>query len=1054
MIHGPNKTNEAFRPERIEYEELIRRKAAISRASGFEISQDEINPICKPHQKDVVQVAVRKGCYAIFAAFGLGKTFIQLEIVRIILSKAGGRGLIVCPLGVRQEFIRDAEKLGLQAKFIRRIEECGETGIYLTNYETIRDGKLDPRLFTVVSLDEAAVLRGFGGTKTFRELMKLFECHQVRYKFVATATPGPNNYIELLAYAAFLDVMDVAQAKTRFFKRDSTKADSLTLHPHKEREFCLWLSTWAVFLLKPSDLGHSDEGYELPEVEIHWHEIPTVHGNAGEDRGGQGRLLKNSAIGVTHAAREKRESIQGRLAKLMELRALDPSAHRVIWHDLEIEREALEDALPMAQYGRWFEFKDGNTSALELYERHYSAYKYADGRKRELFCGPGEKMVLLTEKKDALFAWRKFIDASGQKGINCAVFRNESNFLSSELILEAMAAARMRWPGERLYTYVNPEEISSSNPGCCFKKAGWTRCGLTKGGLVILEALPGLPVPSIQKRVCVVSVFGSEDMDEREQAIRDFCDGKIQELSTKLRIAGVGTNMQRHCAWAIFFGIGFKFHDFIQGVHRIVRYLQTRKVRLDLIYTEAEREIRRALEAKWEQHKELTEKMAAMIREYGLATNAIHKELSRSLGIERVEVRTENAVLVNNDCVLEARDEMQENSVGLILTSPPFSTQYEYCPYYADFGHSESNKHFWQQMDYLIPELYRVLMPGRIAAIHVKDRIVPGGINGHGFQTVYRFHSDCCDHFENAGFAYLGMKTIVTDVVRENNQTYRLGWTEQCKDGSRMGVGMPEYLLLFRKPPTDSSNGYADIPVIKSKADYSRSRWQVDAHGFERSSGQRLLQPADFAGVPHERIFKMFREYSLNNIYDYGQHVCLSESLETCDECGHIHIESNVCNQETFPAYPELGFGTRCRLDEETGRFYCICRGSGRLPVTFMLLQPQSWHPDVWTDITRMLTLNGAQSANGREMHLCPMQFDLADRVITQMSNPGDVVFDPFGGIGTVPYRALLLNRKSYACELSPAYFKDMVFYVNQAEAKKSVPTLFELIEAEAEVAQ
>src|SRR5687767_6925355 len=190
-----------------------------------------------------------------------------------------------------------------------------------------------------------------------------------------------------------------------------------------------------------------------------------------------------------------------------------------------------------------------------------------------------------------------------------------------------------------------------------------------------------------------------------------------------------------------------------------------------------------------------------------------------------------------------------DNSVDLILTSIPFSSQYEYTPSYNDFGHSESNAEFFKQMDFLTPELLRVLQPGRIAAIHVKDRIVPGGMTGLGFQTVYPFHCKCIEHYTSHGFAYIGMKTIVTDVVRENNQTYRLGWTEQCKDGSKMGVGMPEYLLLFRKPPSDTSNSYADDPVVKQKKlwdkkidewinpnGYSRARWQIDAHGFMRSS--------------------------------------------------------------------------------------------------------------------------------------------------------------------------------------------------------------------------
>ena len=306
------------------YEEFLRSKMVAAPERGITIDPNELNPLLKPHQAAIVRWALRKGNAAIFAAFGLGKTFMQLEIAKRIQQHAGGKFLICAPLGVRQEFMRDAAKLDIGITFVRRIEECAAEGIYLTNYETIRDSKLDPRAFTGCSLDEAAILRGFGGTKTFREFMRVFENGQVQYKFVATATPSPNEYIELLAYAAFLDVMDVSQAKTRFFKRDSTKADNLTLHPHKEREFWLWVSSWAIFLQKPSDLGFSDEGYELPPMQVHWHEIPSDHTDAGHETSGQGRLVRQSAIGVTHAAKEKRESLPARIEKLMELRALDP----------------------------------------------------------------------------------------------------------------------------------------------------------------------------------------------------------------------------------------------------------------------------------------------------------------------------------------------------------------------------------------------------------------------------------------------------------------------------------------------------------------------------------------------------------------------------------------------------------------------------------------------------------------------------------------------------------------------------------------------------------
>lgn len=135
----------------------------------------------------------------------------------------------------------------------------------------------------------------------------------------------------------------------------------------------------------------------------------------------------------------------------------------------------------------WWITKDGDKDCLALYERHYSAYKYRDGRRRSQFVGPGEHIVLRTIDADALFVWRKFIDDSGQQGVNCAVFRNESQHQSSELIRQADAVANLAWPGERHYTFVRAEAVRSTNPGYCFLAAGWNRCGMTKGGLLILE---------------------------------------------------------------------------------------------------------------------------------------------------------------------------------------------------------------------------------------------------------------------------------------------------------------------------------------------------------------------------------------------------------------------------------------------------------------------------------------------------------------------------------------------------------------------------------------
>ena len=144
----------------------------------------------------------------------------------------------------------------------------------------------------------------------------------------------------------------------------------------------------------------------------------------------------------------------------------------------------------------WWLTKDGDADCLRMYERHYSAYRYADGRERNLFVGPGEKVVLRTESGNAFFVWRRFVDdcvdqrtGERQQGVNCAAFRNESPHVSSELVRQADAIADFCWPDSRHYTYVDAEKIRSSNPGYCFIRAGWKRCGMTKSGLLVLERI-------------------------------------------------------------------------------------------------------------------------------------------------------------------------------------------------------------------------------------------------------------------------------------------------------------------------------------------------------------------------------------------------------------------------------------------------------------------------------------------------------------------------------------------------------------------------------------
>lgn len=830
------------------YLEFLKTKIELATESGFEIDTDLINPTLKPHQKDAVAWALKGGRRALFESFGLGKTVQELEFCHQAAVHENGRALIVLPLGVKQEFTRDAVKvLGYEKpEYCRTMEEVERSTaqIVLTNYERVRDGDIEPGYFKATSLDEAGVLRSFG-SKTYQTFLDKFK--GVPYKLVATATPSPNKYKELIHYAGYLEVMDTGQALTRFFQRDSTKANNLTLYPNQEDEFWLWVSSWALFITKPSDVDpkYSDKGYDLPPLIVNWYEIPVEYGKA-EDKDGQMSLFTEAAAGLKEAAKVKGESIEARVNKMKELINASPKDHFVVWHDREAERHAIKKALPE-----------------------------------------------------------------------------------------------------------------------------------------------------------VVDIYGSQDYEEREKRVIDFSEGRTKYFATKKSLSGSGCNFQKYCHREIFLGIDFEFNDFIQAIHRCYRFLQKESVVIDIIYMESERHIKEILLEKWKNHDHMVEKMTEIVKTYGLGGNGMVYAMKRKMGVDTVKVEGKNWIAVNDDCVEELR-RMKDNSIGLIHTSIPFGNLYEYSANYNDFGHNQNMQRFFEQMDYLTPELLRVLQPGRVAAVHVKDRVLFGNTTGTGMPTIEPFHAKCISHYMKHGFQYFGMITVITDVVRENNQTYRLGWTEQCKDGTKMGVGCPEYILLFRKLPTDHSKAYADVPVTKSKEDYTRAQWQIDAHGYWRSSGNCLVSKEELKDIPVSNLQAVYRKYSREAVYSYEEHLKLAEELDK----------------------------------------------DGKLPATFMVVAPGSWNlEEVWDDINRMRTLNTTQSRRRKQMHMCPLQLDIVERIINRYSNKGDWVLDPFGGLMTVPMTAVKMDRKGYGIELNTDYFRDGIGYLKEVERDKETPTLFDFME-------
>lgn len=999
------------------YQNFLKAKIKMASFTGFDVPMEQVNPNLKPHTRDIVRWAVQGGNRAIFASFGLHKTATQLEIMRQIGIHRPGLRMLAMPLGVRQEFKKEiADRFtgehAIDLRFIRSDSEIGdERTVYMTNYESIREGKIDISKFRATSLDEASVLRSYG-SKTYQEFLPAFA--PVEFKFVATATPSPNRYKELIHYAGYLGVMDTGQALTRFFQRDSEKAGNLTLYPHKEEEFWLWVASWAVFIQRPSDLGHSDEGYVLPELDVRYHEIQSDYATAGVEKNGQGLLIPDLAMGLSAAAGEKRNSLARRVEKLQEIVRAHRGTQKVHAGVLGQKPRGVAGEAACEEQGQLRSQQTG----IQGTERGVESQKSAKGEgvgakasRKEQGQNDRTKPTALCEEQDscgiadAIQKTQELrTDARAVRSDVAGPGRPVCDMSDGQAILKAEGQFPDRslpHDGEGSRTALHEMQFWSGDASGQPADAAGSRslseqiivwCDLNDEQESIGRALSG-------DGLSVSSLTGSQTIEKREALYQQWRDGGTDVFLTKPILYGCGVNLQQ-CHTMAFAGIGFKFQDFIQAIHRIHRFGQTAPCTVHIIHTEAEREVLKSLQTKWAQHEETQKKMTEIIRKYGLNQLAMQEKLARSIGVERIAVDGNLFSVANNDCVEEAKLQ-PENSVDLIVTSIPFANHYEYSPSYNDFGHTQDNAHFWEQMDFLTPELLRILKPGRIYACHVKDRINFGNVTGAGVPTVSPFHAEALFHGMKHGFDYMGMITVVTDVVRENNQTYRLGYTEMCKDGTKMGVGSPEYVLLFHKPQTDRGRGYADKPVSKSKAEYSLARWQVDAHAFWRSSGNRLLSAEEMASYGPAKLAKMFTEYSMANVYDYEFHVKIGAEL----------------------------------LERQA------------LPSTFMSLAPGSNHPDVWHDINRMRTLNGDQGNRNVEKHICPLQFDIVDRLIERYSTKGERVYDPFCGLGTVPYRAILKGRTGGGSELNSAYFLDQVHYLKAAEREVSMPSLFDFEE-------
>lgn len=352
------------------YESFLRSKALVTPSVGFKVDEAELSPELFPFQRATVKWALAKGRAAVFADCGLGKSFQQLEWARLVAKKTGGRVLILAPLAVAAQTVREGARFGIRCAYAKSPSEIGDERITVTNYERL-DAFL-PWDGAGVVLDESSILKAYDG-KTRTQIIDAFR--HTPFKLAATATPAPNDFMELGNHAEFLGVMRREEMLATFFTHDGGDTSKWRLKGHAEREFWRWMCGWSVMLRKPSDLGFDDTGFALPELRFVEHVVPADHSTASQ----MGMLFNLEARTLQERRNARRASTEQRVRLAADIVAAQSSEPWLIWCNLNAEGDALEQSIDGAVQVTGADDPEEKTSAL---------LDFAEGRSKILVSKP------------------------------------------------------------------------------------------------------------------------------------------------------------------------------------------------------------------------------------------------------------------------------------------------------------------------------------------------------------------------------------------------------------------------------------------------------------------------------------------------------------------------------------------------------------------------------------------------------------------------------------------------------------------------------------------
>lgn len=620
----------------MDYLEFLKTKQKTTIQSGFNISEDELNVNLFPFQRFIVKRALKSGKYAIFADCGLGKTLMQLEWSNQVSKYTNKPVLILAPLAVSGQTIKEAIKFGLHCEKYSSFKTG--FGVYITNYEQLDN--IDCSVFSGVVLDESSILKNYeGSTKN----LILDNFLNTPYKLACTATPSPNDPMELGNHSEFLNVMTRNEMLSMYFIHDGGNTSKWRLKGHSVNMFYEFVASWAIMLSKPSDIGFDSEGYNLPDLNFIEHEIKTQNKE-------NGKLFNDTAISATNFNQELRITKFERLNQVAKI-VNNSSEQFIIWIKQNEEADLIKDLIPDA-----------------------------------------------------------------------------------------------------------------------------------------------------------VEVRGNDKPEIKEKLLLGFGNNEFRVLVTKTKIAQFGLNYQ-NCNNQVFASLDFSFEGLYQAIRRSYRFGQKNNVNIYLITTDTMQNVIQSIQDKQTKFEQMQKEMSKAVNAH-LNNNEL--ELTK---FDTNPMDNDFFSIKRGDCV-QLIKEIKEESVGFSIFSPPFAELYTYSNHIEDMGNSKDYKEFLIQFDFLVKELYRVLMSGRNVAVHCMDLPIQKGKEGYiGLRDFSGMIREC---FEKQGFIYHSRVTIWKDPVVEMQRTKALGLLHKQvkKDSTMSRVGIPDYLLIFRKdgqrnnPVTNT-----DIPV-------------------------------------------------------------------------------------------------------------------------------------------------------------------------------------------------------------------------------------------------